>query len=240
MTRFAAAFLLAWGLLTTVAVALFKDMFLGLLANSLAVLTGTIEATTAISLVVYTALVIASFFIVLLAFFLGYQWRDARGRYNAEVLWQIQLPIEKTAYLSLHEAVVQAYERTQDTPFARFAEAVARKEGSDIFSWYAASLTEFDHLTLPLRGRKPPSRISCDIPIPEIGEFDFTDEARSLTVRGEERPRYVDIEISEFDLLDWLRCTGFSSMRVPNRRFPVPYQVEAAERERFRDLFIRR
>lgn len=106
-------------------------------------------------------------------------------------------------YISLNEATTRAYEETEGTLVAGIAESPYPGSKRNVLSWYAVAFVGSDYLT-PIFGKMPPSRIRRLIPPNEIRRCDFSDDARTLSRRDDEEPRFVELEIKKTDFLERL------------------------------------
>lgn len=103
-----------------------------------------------------------------------------------------------TEYIDLNEAALRAYEETEESIVARFAEMPVRDDDRGVVSWYAYAIIGKD-ADLPLYGRKPPSRIHRRIPAEEIRRCRFSDDAGSLIPHGKNQPKFTDLRIKGLD-----------------------------------------
>lgn len=108
-------------------------------------------------------------------------------------------------YISLNEAARRAYEETEDTLVAGFAEMDLSNRGDKkVLSWYAWALVGKNRET-PIFGKKPPSTIRRQIPADEFKRCSISDDARTLTRYFEKEPRFVELEVKETDFIERLK-----------------------------------
>ena len=99
--------------------------------------------------------------------------------------------------ISLTEATLKAYEKTQELSAGVFAESSARDTDGDVHAWYAIAFT--NSMGAKLYGKKPPSRKLVAIPPKEIKQCGFKNEANDLVRRQETDPLYTDLAITRHD-----------------------------------------
>lgn len=101
-------------------------------------------------------------------------------------------------FISLNEAAVQAYEETEESIVARFAEMPLPGGGSAVLSWYARAIIG-KGLDVSLFGRKLPSRVHRKIPLEDIPKYGFSDDASSLIRYGKKEPEFIELRIRRAD-----------------------------------------
>lgn len=101
-------------------------------------------------------------------------------------------------YIDLNEAALRAYEETQETVVARFAEASPSNGPQGIVRWYAYALIGKKNYT-PIFGKRPPSRKRQLIPREEFPRCGLSHDVRSLVRFNEEDPRFIELEIRKSD-----------------------------------------
>lgn len=109
-----------------------------------------------------------------------------------------QNDLESDEFILLHEAATRAYEETEDTRVAGFAEMPLPSGKRGILSWYAYALIGKKHDT-PIFGKKPPSRIRRQISVQELRQCRLSENAQLLMRPGEDEPAFLDLEIKTSD-----------------------------------------
>ena len=116
-----------------------------------------------------------------------------------EFLRDIDLDAEEAEqYIDLNEAALRAYEETEETAVAHFAEMTMPNGSRAVLSWYAYAFVGRGSDT-PIFGKQPPSRKRRQIPSEEFPRCSFSDDARTLHRYGAKEPRYVELEIRKSD-----------------------------------------
>ena len=105
---------------------------------------------------------------------------------------------EAEQYIDLNEAALQAYEETEESAVAHFAEMPMPNGTRAVLSWYAYALVD-KRASTPIFGKRPPSRKRRLIPNEEFSRCRFSEDARSLIRHNEKEPRFTELEIRKSD-----------------------------------------
>ena len=103
-------------------------------------------------------------------------------------------------YIGLNEAATRVFEEIEETIIARFADMPLPSGKRRALGWCAHAILGRKKDT-PIYGKRPPSRVRRQIPMDEIKQCDFSDDANSLIRRYEAEPCFIDLEIKETDFL---------------------------------------